>query len=93
MRFAAIGLDHRHIYHMVGGLLEAGAICAGYLPADLATRACSRASASAFPTSPTADDAQALLDDPSIDVLVAAPRCRATARGARRRGDARAART
>ena len=33
MRFAAIGLDHRHIYHMVGGLLEAGASCVGFDPA------------------------------------------------------------
>ena len=32
MRFAAIGLDHRHIYHMVGGLLDAGATCAGFWP-------------------------------------------------------------
>ncbi len=32
MRFAAIGLDHRHIYHMVGGLIEAGAHCAGFDP-------------------------------------------------------------
>ena len=33
MKFAAIGLDHRHIYHMVGGLLEAGATCVGFDPA------------------------------------------------------------
>jgi hypothetical protein len=32
MRFAAIGLDHRHIYHMAGELLSAGATCAGYCP-------------------------------------------------------------
>ena len=31
-KFAAIGLDHRHIYHMVGELIEAGAECAGYCP-------------------------------------------------------------
>jgi len=29
MRFAAIGLDHRHIYHLVEGLLDAGLSCAG----------------------------------------------------------------
>jgi len=27
MRFAAIGLDHRHIYDLVGGLRDAGAAC------------------------------------------------------------------
>lgn len=32
MRFAAIGLDHRHIYHLVEELLKAGAICVGYDP-------------------------------------------------------------
>ena len=32
LRFAAIGLDHRHVYHMVGELLAAGAECAGYCP-------------------------------------------------------------
>lgn len=30
LRFAAIGIDHRHIYHMVGELIAAGAECAGY---------------------------------------------------------------
>lgn len=32
IRFAAIGLDHRHIHHMVGEMLAAGAVCAGYCP-------------------------------------------------------------
>ena len=30
LRFAAIGLDHRHIYEMAGRLLELGCECAGY---------------------------------------------------------------
>jgi predicted dehydrogenase len=30
IRFAAVGLDHRHIYHHVADLLAAGAQCAGY---------------------------------------------------------------
>ena len=30
LKFAAIGLDHRHIYHQVGRLLELGAECEGY---------------------------------------------------------------
>lgn len=29
-RFVVIGLDHRHVYELVGGLLEAGLDCAGY---------------------------------------------------------------
>mgnify|MGYP006894118429 CR=1 FL=1 len=32
LRFAAIGLDHRHIYHMVTELIAAGAECVGYCP-------------------------------------------------------------
>ena len=39
MRFAAIGLDHRHIYHMVGELIAAGATCAGYDPSTSDLRA------------------------------------------------------
>ena len=31
-RFAAIGLDHRHIYDLTQGLLDAGAECVGYNP-------------------------------------------------------------
>jgi hypothetical protein len=30
LRFAAIGLDHRHIYEMTGRLLELGCECVGY---------------------------------------------------------------
>lgn len=32
IRFAAIGLDHRHIYYHVSELIAAGAECAGYCP-------------------------------------------------------------
>ncbi len=31
-RFAAIGLDHRHIYDLTQDLLDAGAECVGYNP-------------------------------------------------------------
>ncbi len=30
--FAVIGLDHRHIYDLTGGLIDAGLECAGYWP-------------------------------------------------------------
>ena len=36
LKFAAIGLDHRHIYHQVGRLLELGAECKGYYARDSA---------------------------------------------------------
>ena len=31
-RFAAIGLDHRHVYDLTAGLLAAGAVCVGHDP-------------------------------------------------------------
>ena len=32
LRFGAIGLDHRHIYHLIGENMAAGAECVGYCP-------------------------------------------------------------
>ena len=31
IRFGVIGIDHRHIYHLIQGLLDVGATCAGYV--------------------------------------------------------------
>lgn len=70
MRFAAIGLDHRHIYHMVGGLLEADADCAGFDPATSDARVL-EGFRERFPAL-QAGDAQRLLDDPSIELIVCA---------------------
>ena len=44
-RFAAIGLDHRHIYDLTQGLLDAGAECVGHNP-DTSDKRVSRGSAS-----------------------------------------------
>lgn len=69
IRFAAIGLDHRHIYYQMAGLMEAGATCAG----------CSLETSDARAVSDVlAIDRQRLLEDPGIS-LSAAPRSRATA--------------
>ena len=70
MRFAAVGLDHRHIYHMVGELLAAGATCAGYCPETSDGRVLA-GFRERFPFLAEAER-QALLDDPSVDVLVTA---------------------
>lgn len=70
MRFAAIGLDHRHIYHMVGGLLEAGADCAGFDPATSDPRVL-EGFRERFPDLRSVE-AQRLLDDPSVDLIVCA---------------------
>lgn len=70
MRFAAIGLDHRHIYHMVGGLLETGAHCAGFDPATSDPRVLA-GFRERFPQLAEAP-AERLLDDPAIDLIVCA---------------------
>ena len=76
-RFAAIGLDHRHIYDLVGGLLEAGATCVGACPESSDPRVL-EGFTKRFPHVPARPRA-ALLDDPSIDVIccAAVPRDRA----------------
>jgi len=77
MRFAAIGLDHRHIYDLTQGLLDAGAECAGYNP-DTSDPRVLAGFQKRFPHVPAAPT-QRLLDDPAIDfvVIAAVPRDRA----------------
>jgi predicted dehydrogenase len=76
-RFAAIGLDHRHVYDMTEGLLAAGAECVGYNPDTTDPRVLA-GFRERFPHVPEAPR-ERLLDDPSIDfiVLSAVPRDRA----------------
>ena len=76
-RFAAIGLDHRHIYHQVGELIAAGAECAGYCPLTSDQRVLD-GFRERFPDL-VAVDRERLFDDPSIDIIVSAaiPRDRA----------------
>src|SRR3954471_10223929 len=78
MRFAAVGLDYRHIYHMVGGLLEAGLTCAGYWPQTSDPRVLAGLR-ERFPGLAAVEDRDALLHDPAIDVICCAaiPRDRA----------------
>ena len=70
LRFAAIGLDHRHIYHHVGELIAAGAECAGYCPSTSDPRVL-EGFRERFPALRPVDR-QALLDDPSIDIICCA---------------------
>jgi predicted dehydrogenase len=77
-RFAAIGLDHRHIYDLTEGLLMAGATCVGHDPITSDPRVLA-GFRKRFPDVP-ARDRDALLADPTIDfvVIAAIPRDRAT---------------
>lgn len=77
-RFAAIGLDHRHIYDLTEGLLAVGAECVGHDPVTTDGRVLA-GFRKRFPHVP-AVFRQRLLDDPSIDfvVIAAKPSDRAT---------------
>lgn len=70
LRFAAIGLDHRHIYHQVGELIAAGAECTGYCPETSDPRVLD-GFRERFPTLPPVDRDR-LFDDPAIDIVVSA---------------------
>ncbi len=70
LRFAAIGLDHRHIYEQVGRLLQLGCECAGFWtegnPQPLA------GFVKRFPGIPRVADKRQLLEDPTIALIVTA---------------------
>jgi predicted dehydrogenase len=70
LRFAAIGLDHRHIYHLVGENIAAGAECAGFCPQTSDPRVL-EGFRERFPDL-TAMDREHIFDDPSIDFIVSA---------------------
>jgi predicted dehydrogenase len=70
LKFAAIGLDHRHIYHQVGRLLELGAECKGYHSRDDAVPL--EGFVRRFPDLERVADARALLEDPEVRLIVTA---------------------
>ena len=71
-RFAAIGLDHRHIYDLTQDLLDEGAECVGYNPDTTDPRVLA-GFRKRFPLVPQATT-ERLLDDSSIDFVVIAAR-------------------
>lgn len=77
LRFGAIGLDHRHIYHLIGENMAAGAECVGYCPLSSDEKVVDGVR-ERFPTLAQVDR-ESLFDDPSIDFIVCAaiPRDRA----------------
>ena len=70
LTFAAIGLDHRHIYHQVGRLLDLGAECKGYYSRDSAVPL--EGFANRFPNLQRVADQRVLLEDPDIQLIVSA---------------------
>ena len=70
LKFAAIGLDHRHIYHQVGRLLEQGAVCTGFYSRDDAVPL--EGFVKRFPQLTRVPDARVLLEDPEVQLVVSA---------------------
>lgn len=70
IKFAAIGLEHRHIYEMVGRLLERGASCVGWWtqgePQPLA------GFLRRYPDIARVADRRRLLEDPDVRLIVCA---------------------
>jgi predicted dehydrogenase len=71
MRFAVIGIDHRHIFDMIGGLIAAGAECAGFDPATSDMRVLEGVR-ERFPGLKEVADRQSLLADPTIGLIITA---------------------
>jgi predicted dehydrogenase len=70
LKFAAIGLDHRHIYHQVGRLLDLGADCVGFHSRDDAVPL--EGFIKRFPNLKRVAEARALLEDPEVQLIVTA---------------------
>ncbi len=70
IRFAVIGVDHRHIYEMTGRLLELGHECVGYWtdgePQPLA------GFVKRYPDIPRVADKRRLLEDPTVRLILTA---------------------
>ena len=70
LKFAAIGVDHRHVYEMVGRLLEHGCECVGYwtdgAPQPLA------GFIQRYPHIPRVTDQRRLLEHPDIKLILTA---------------------
>src|SRR5215467_10847190 len=69
-RFAAIGLDPRHIYDLTQDLLDEGAECVGYNP-DTTDQRVLAGFRKRFPDVPQSETRR-LLEDPSVDFVVIA---------------------
>lgn len=71
IRFGVIGIDHRHVYHLVQGLLDAGARCAGYVRHGSDPKV-QEGMRERFPDVPALDDAEQLLQDAQVQLIVCA---------------------
>jgi predicted dehydrogenase len=70
LRFAAVGLDHRHIYDQVKSLQDIGAECVGFWTSDDAKPLAGFIER--FPNIPRVADRRRLIEDPSIQLITCA---------------------
>jgi predicted dehydrogenase len=70
LTFAAIGLDHRHIYEMTGRLLDLGCECAGYWTDDEPEPLAGYHKR--FPQLQRVEDPRRLLEEPSVSLILTA---------------------
>ena len=68
IRFAAIGIDHRHIFGMAQNMIDAGARFSGWWTEG--TPETSAGFIKRFPDVPRAASADALLNDPEMDLIL-----------------------
>lgn len=71
IRFAAVGLDHAHIFGQIAGFLGQGCELVGLASADPGASVAEQCR-ERWPEVPWADDPQTLLTDPEIDLIVTA---------------------
>ena len=71
IRFAAVGLDHAHVFGQIDGLLGQGCELVGVFSDDKSA-AVARKVVERWPDVEWADDPEALLGDPTVDVIVTA---------------------
>ena len=69
--FGVIGIDHRHIYHLIQGLLDAGAVCAGYVAESTDPKVLEGVQ-ECFGQLPVCQHADELLQNPRIQLIVSA---------------------
>jgi predicted dehydrogenase len=72
LRFAAIGLDHPHIFGQVAGLLAAGAELVAFHASRSSQAAGVEGFVRAFPQARRVDDERAILEDDSIPIVTSA---------------------
>jgi predicted dehydrogenase len=71
VRFAAVGLDHSHVFGQIQGLLGQGCELVG-VSSDDKSAAVARTVLERWPDVEWADDPQSLLGDPTVDLIVTA---------------------